>query len=382
MTKRNTRFTIVIPCHEPWDRSADFLRQTALRLSQGHSVVMILNYQGKFWFTALWQKIFHKTADAQPTAPTDHITFSTPVWLFPGRRWLLVRTINQKIWWGWLWLQLNIQFPTQKIWLWLFSPEDWLYPTMIPVVHSLYDCVDDHTQLEASETKRLKHQEKILIKTATVFTTNSHVLAELHTKLRTPDAIVVQGFDDVVWPKTLPTTPKTIHPQLLLMGSLDERVDWSLLIELAKKLPQHQFNLAGPIADRVTNLAQTLLRLPNVQYHGVLPRKELHRLLTQATLCLIPYQTTLPAAKHSFPMKVLEYFAYGKPVIASDITELNRYSPYVKIARTQSQWLSQIKNTTQKSWPKKLQIEARQIAWSHRYEFKLAEILQLLHRRV
>src|SRR5688572_6060487 len=116
--------TIFIPCHEPWNRTADFLRQTAMRLGQNHSVVLILNYQGKFWLTALWQHLTGKFAAQDQPAPKG-VSFSTPVWLLPGERWQTIRVLNQQIWIWWLWLQFKLKNPGQKIWLWLFSPEDW-----------------------------------------------------------------------------------------------------------------------------------------------------------------------------------------------------------------------------------------------------------------
>lgn len=369
--------TIFIPCHEPWDRTADFLRQTARRLGQKHTVVLILNYQGKFWLTALLQLLFKKNTQ-QPN--TENLIFSSPFWLLPGERWQVIRTLNRQIWIWWLWLRFMMKKPYQKIWLWLFSPEDWFLPKTLPAALSLYDCVDDHSQLDPIETARLKKQEKVLIETSTLFFTNSRVLATLHSKTRQPNAIVVQGFDTTLWPKKLSNlaTPKS----LLLMGSLDERVDWQLLTWLMQQLPDHTLNLAGPIAARVAKLAHNLLALPNVRYHGSLERKALHTLLIQAHLCLIPYNTALPAAKHSFPMKVLEFFAYGKPVISSEITELTHYAPYVTIAQKPAAWLNAIQTATAKPWPRHLQSAEREIAWSHRYETKLNQILSQMRQKV
>ncbi len=372
MQKNNfKKLTIFIPCHEPWNRTADFLRQTAMRLGQEHTIVLVLSYQGKFWLTALTQRLLGKT-HTLPT--TENIIFSSPLWLIPGERLPFIRILNQKIWMWWLWLQFKLKKPHQKIWLWLFSPEDWFLPSTFQGVPSLYDCVDDHAQLDPEVTNRLKKQELILIKTVSLFFTNSHILATLHAKTRQPNAIVVQGFDTALWPKK--TTISTVIPKtMLLMGSLDERVDWSLLTWLMQKLPSHTLNLAGPIASAVSKKAQKLLNLPNAHYHGSLERKALHTLLIQAQLCLIPYNIDLAAAKHSFPMKVLEFFAHGKLVIASNITELHRYAPYVEIAKTQTEWLRLIQDKTKKLWPIELQKAERKIAWSHRYEVKISQIL-------
>lgn len=376
MSKNSTvPLTIYIPCHEPWDRTADFLRQTALRLSQKHTVVLILQYEGKFWLTSVIEHWLKKTT---PSTTNTTIKFSKPLWIIPGNRWPVIRKLNQQIWIWWLWFQFRLKKPHQTAWFWLFSPEDWFVPTTIPGVQSLYDCVDDHSQLDPAETKRLKKQEDILIKTVTLFFTNSHVLANLHVTTRKPDAIVVQGFDTALWPKQAAKSAQA--KSILLMGSLDERVNWELLIWILQRLPSHSLNLAGPIADRVLKTATRLLRLPNVHHHGTLERKNLHTLLEKTQVCLIPYTLDLPAAKHSFPMKVLEFFAYGKPVIASDITELRRYTPYVSIANTPVEWLQAIAIATKQPWTAKNQAAQRKIAWSHRYETKLKQILYHLHR--
>lgn len=366
--------SFIMPFHEPWDRPADFQRQTCLRLAKSYQVIAILEYQGVFWLTALKNWLNSRISSIQPHP--KNLIFSQPIYLLPGKRWLIIQKLNQQLWLWWLVIKYQLFYP-KKIWLWIFDPNFWFYPSTIPGWQSLYDCVDDHSQSEPLMNKSNYFQEVSLIKSVNLFTTNSITLAKLHQKTRPVNQVVVQGFDTALWPKFFVNKPK-IFPDLAVFGSLDERIDWQLLKFLATKLPNFRFHLAGPISLKVKLKADGLLVLPNVTYHGNLPRTRLNRLLTQIDICLIPYLSQLQNVKNCFPMKILEYFAYGKPVIASQILELEYYREVVAIAKTKKNWLNDIK-IIQKHPPKiNQQLLQREIAWKHRYEQKIDQIFKLM----
>jgi len=367
--------TFIIPFHQPWDRPADFQRQTCLRLAKNHRVIALLESEGVFWLKALW--LWIKGFRTHLPNSNGHLSFSRPIYLLPGKRWPPIHQLNQQLWLWWLWLKLHAQPKQNQVWLWLFEPNFWFYPTTIPNWRSLYDCVDDHTQINSHQNPVIKLSESVLILNVNLFVTNSQVLADLHSKTRLVDKVVVQGFDTALWPKQLPKLPKN-QTSLLLIGALDERIDWSLLKYLAKQLPKLVFNLAGPIDSKVKPVFDQLVKESNVIYHGVLAREKLTQLLKEATICLIPYRNQLLSVKNSFPMKVLEYFAFGKSVIACPITELKHYRQNLIIAETKAEWLQAIKSLIDVPAPKSERQLQRQTAWQHRYEQKLNQILNLI----
>ena len=376
----------IVPCHEPWERPADFIRQTCLELAKSHPVWVILEPTGQFWLAAVISKLSQliglakSSAPVLPTNSTQNLVFLQPLWLFPGNRWPLIHQLNQTIFLWWLKIKLN-KF---SVWLWIFEPNFWFYPQVISSWvnwRSLYDCVDDHSQTAPALTQQIKDQEQKLIYGVTAFVTNSQVLAQLHTPTRPPTAVVAQGFNLDLWPKRLKKlVAKTQSPIIFLAGALDDRVDWPLMSWLVKQLPQARFLLAGPVSSAAqSQLNQLWPKIPaNVRFLGYLPRQKLTDWLVQAQVCLIPYRFQLPSVKHCFPMKVLEYFAFGKPVVASSISELKLYQPLVTLAKNQTDWLKALKLHLNSPWPLRLRRQQRQVAWQHRWSVKIDQILKLI----
>ena len=77
-------------------------------------------------------------------------------------------------------------------------------------------------------------------------------------------------------------------------------------------------------------------------------------------------------------MKKFEYFYLGKPLISTEIVELNRFSKFVKIGNNYSDWQKYIKEYLKKSWPKSFQKEERKLAEVNSWENKINSIINNL----
>lgn len=93
--------------------------------------------------------------------------------------------------------------------------------------------------------------------------------------------------------------------------------DVPLLAHLARSRPSWQIHLLGPLDDAVARS----LNLPNIHFHGQVPRRQLRAYADQFDACL------LPAPDDAFnrardPLKVYEYLACEKPVVATNQPQL------------------------------------------------------------
>lgn len=103
-----------------------------------------------------------------------------------------------------------------------------------------------------------------------------------------------------------------------------------LMLELAQRRPQVQFLLVGGRPEDVehTRAAADRLSLENVSLTGFVPNAELPRYQAAGDLLLMPYQAQVAAssggdiASYLSPMKMFEYLACGRPILASDLTVL------------------------------------------------------------
>ena len=114
------------------------------------------------------------------------------------------------------------------------------------------------------------------------------------------------------------------HRNLVYVGNVDSRFDENTLIRtvelLAESGHQPRLIIAGP------GLSDLHSNHPLVHYLGRLPQEKIPLVIGCADLCLIPYRRTL-LAETCNPCKLSEYIACGRPIIASNISNIAEYLP-------------------------------------------------------
>ena len=108
-------------------------------------------------------------------------------------------------------------------------------------------------------------------------------------------------------------------------GALSTWFDWSLWLHAARARPDWSFVLVGP-AFRVTEeeIRERVAERPNLYYLGAKPFRQLTRYTARFDVAAIPF--TLNAVTHACsPVKLFEYMAAGKPVVATPMREVLKY---------------------------------------------------------
>jgi len=108
------------------------------------------------------------------------------------------------------------------------------------------------------------------------------------------------------------------------VGWFGEWVDFDLLLDTAGRLPEVDFLLVGdgPLLKEIEPRA---VKLPNVRLTGALPHREVFRRIDRMDLCLVPFRIAALTDRVS-PVKLFEYWARGKPVLAAGCHELKLYA--------------------------------------------------------
>lgn len=136
---------------------------------------------------------------------------------------------------------------------------------------------------------------------------------------RGPAAVVPNGVDPEIWllPDPAPSWFTALRgPRLLYVGTLDTRLDVDAVRAIARTLPDASVALVGPLADP-WHLAP-LLAEPNVSAHEPVDRRRVAALACAADLCLLPHVRS-PLTEAMSPLKLYEYLASGRPVLATDL---------------------------------------------------------------
>lgn len=146
------------------------------------------------------------------------------------------------------------------------------------------------------------------------------VSTELLNRLQPEHATVIpNGVDADEWlhpdppPSWFGAMPT---PRMVYAGTLDGRLDVAAIQELADRFTRGSVILIGPVADR--DHLRPLYGIPNVHLPGTLPRPLVAAIVHACELCLLPHRD-LPLTRAMSPLKLYEYLAGGRPVVASDL---------------------------------------------------------------
>jgi glycosyltransferase involved in cell wall biosynthesis len=229
----------------------------------------------------------------------------------------------------------------QPVALWVYDPASaWLVGGLRESL-AVYDCVDDYVEQAGDNPSRralaAEADEHATRHADVVFTTTRGLQAEkellndhVYLARNAADAALFRSAADGTI--AAPELSSLARPVLGFVGSLTKgKVDFPLLTELATRNPSWSFVLVGPErADAGAELAG-LRALENVTWVGPKAQSDLPRYVAAFDVALIPYRTTA-YTKNCFPLKLYEYLAAGKPVVASGLPELLGMEPDVVVA--------------------------------------------------
>jgi glycosyltransferase involved in cell wall biosynthesis len=182
----------------------------------------------------------------------------------------------------------------------------------------LYDVLDDPA---IHPDPRALEYHNILLRRAAVVITSSRVLQEQLLPVR-PDTLLVPNG---VWPEDfagLARQPRDAEatPCVGYAGALADWIDFDLLQDVAVALPDWQFRLAGPCT-QPAELEALLTACPNVTHLGTLSYEELPGFYSSIDVGIVPFRLNEITHKVS-PIKMFEYLAAGRPVVATAMHEI------------------------------------------------------------
>lgn len=146
------------------------------------------------------------------------------------------------------------------------------------------------------------------------------------------------GHEPVPVPPDLAAIP---HPRIGYVGALITlRLDLTLLTALAMARPTCNFVLVGNEDESFAT--SNLHSLPNVFFLGHKHTYDVPAYLHHFDVCINP-QKLNDITRSNFPLKILEYLAAGKPVVATTTNTMTEvFSGYTYLATGTAQYLTQI----------------------------------------
>ena len=336
-------FSIICVSRQEWHAGLPTNRQQIMiRAAQrGHRVLFVES--GGHLARHLWRLVAGSNRGSVARRlfggeqPHEAITVEKAVTLVPwGQKFPLANRINSRLT-GARIRRAARGLDGPKI-LWLYDPTAFELVGRVGEDMTVYDVVDDYAEQVGPDARRRRFvaaaDEAAASSSQVVFvTTNGLYERQL---ARNPETHLVRnGADFAHFSHTNGTAAEVgalAGPVIGFAGNLTaEKVDLDLLEAAARMRPEWSFVLVGPPAENARAGLRRLEGLGNVHVLGFRPYDELPAYVSGFSVGVIPYRSTA-YTRNCSPLKVFEYLAAGKAVVASGVPELGGMEPDVALA--------------------------------------------------
>ena len=240
----------------------------------------------------------------------------------------------------------------------------------------VYDCMDDHSGFH-NTTSEILEAEVHLLQNADLVITSSATLSAKVAKER--KNTLIRNAADANWFSQPPENLKyhSDHPVIGYFGAISDWFDLDLVIKAAQAYPEYEFVLIGSTFMCDTTIAESV---KNIHFMGEVPYADLKGYLYAFDVCIIPFKLT-ELILHTNPVKLYEYLASGKPVVATAMPELLLVKEHVHISHNAESFISDIQHALNtRDEPAGIQSRkefALQNQWSNRVE-KFEETIEAI----
>jgi glycosyltransferase involved in cell wall biosynthesis len=210
----------------------------------------------------------------------------------------------------------------------------------------VYYCIDDYAALPDVDSAAVARMDAGLMQRADqVFVASARLLPSKRqlnaSAVHAPHGVDVALFRSASDP-TLPVAEGARNlkrPVIGFYGLIEAWIDLDLVAFLAEHRPDWTFLMIGRLAVDPGRLKQ----LPNVMFTGPQPYSSLPNWAKAFDAAIIPYRLTRQVL-NSNPLKLREYLATGKPIVAVSAPEIDRFAHCVRIATTPEEFLRELED--------------------------------------
>jgi len=253
----------------------------------------------------------------------------------------------------------------------------------------VYDCVDDYMEqtTSAGTRKQITAFDGALARTADLVFATSTTMFERLRRVNAHTHLVRNAGD---YDHFAPAADRTIvarevedlpRPVIGFAGNfLSSKVDFALLEALARERPRWSLLLVGPTTAETQPLLDRLARLQNVRWVGPKPYAELPGYVAAFDVGVIPYVSNA-YTRSCFPLKLYEYLAAGKPVVASGVPELAGMEPDVSLVGGAGAFVEAVEDALTRVADRDL-ARRRALAARNSWETKTDRQLELVQREL
>lgn len=277
--------------------------------------------------------------------------------------------------------------------LWLFLPDMEVFVGRFDEKLVIYHIVDEYAGYSGvSEAWRpvLQRMEQQLARRADLVFVTSPTLYERKRTLNektylVPNAVDYDTFAAAAEGETLPPADMVSVPSPIAgyVGAINDKLDLALLGRIAHRCEQRHDSqgqgwslvLVGPVTitdDEGQRALEDLRSQPHVHFLGRIDAQDVPQHVAACDVCLLPYRIN-EWTQNIDSLKLYEYLACGKPIVATDLPTAERFSALVRIATNEDEFLASMDAALKEDSPE-LQTKRREAAAQHTWEHRVTAL--------
>jgi GT2 family glycosyltransferase/glycosyltransferase involved in cell wall biosynthesis len=241
------------------------------------------------------------------------------------------------------------------------------FARMVPNARVVYDCMDHHAGFENNASAVIRAEHDLLADADLVVVTSSWLEQEVAPRARA--TALVRNAGDASFFAEVPADVFRDPDGRQVIGYFGAIAEW-FDVELVRKIAlAHPDKLVLLIGSDTIGASGALAGLRNVRFAGEVPYARLPYWLHGFDVALLPFRV-IDLTLATNPVKVYEYLAAGKPVVAVDVPEMAQFDGLVRVARDHADFVAGV--TAALDAPASAEdIAARRLfaegqTWSHR----------------
>jgi glycosyltransferase involved in cell wall biosynthesis len=266
---------------------------------------------------------------------------------------------------------------------WFAVPHPGLLANAFDEAAVIYYCIDDYAALPDVDARAVSEMDAHLTSRADQVFVASSLMLRAKRRLRPSTVLAPHGVDVALFRTAsdpqlsiAPAARKLRHPVVGFYGLIEDWIDLDLIAGLAERRPQWTFLMIGRLAVDPGRLRT----LSNVVFVGPQPYCSLPSWAKAFDVAIIPYRMTRQVV-NSAPLKLREYLATGKPVVAVPAPEIERFAELVRLARGPEQFISEIEdalfNDTEADRARRIEATSA-MTWDAR----VGEVVEIVEHRI
>lgn len=177
--------------------------------------------------------------------------------------------------------------------------------------------------------------------------------------------------------KSVEVAPATSDLTVVYQGTLNARIDYDLLCDVIRAMPDARFRFFGKTAD--ADGVSRLRAFPNTEILGAQPPESFGKGMLEATVGIIPFVQDV-LMRNSLPLKAYEYVACGLPVVSIPIDALQECTEegVFEFATTAKEFVASIRHVAASRLDPELLTRRDRIAQAQSYDDRFDYVVRHL----